>query len=202
MVGLLPALPARRKCHPALAVTERSLSHHPVCTGSPWGAAELFEPVPCKQSSPEQRSRRVPLRGVQVLAGLCWQGPGGLCFGALWRFSSWEAPLKGGKECGSAAGITRPGCVGSCVIPHPWKRGVPVGCRLPSEGPVNAVGCWTVAVFLRNQPLRHGGNGKSCHVALTRCVCHVLWLCLGLLVSLQSGTEETANENSRGGGIQ
>lgn len=68
--GLLPALPAPGECHPVLAVTQRSHSCHPVCTANLFGASELLEPVPCKQSSPERCSRQVLLRRMQVLAGL------------------------------------------------------------------------------------------------------------------------------------
>lgn len=132
--GLLPALSARRECHPALAVTEWSLSCPPVCTGSLFGASELLEPVPCKQSSPERCSRQILVRGMQVLAGLLGRDQV-VC---VLEHCSTFLP---GKPLGKREGVwihhkchIQPGCVGSSVsfptsgtkISVGWPRGA--GC--------------------------------------------------------------------------
>lgn len=146
--GLLPALPARGVppcpgCDGAIPLLPPCLHRESVwCIG-----AVRACPIQTKRSQEVQQAG--PGERDASSGRPAWQGPGGLCFGALQHFSSWKAPLKEGR---SMAPSQVQLCRKLCFIPHQWNKGS-IG------GPWGAGafgGCCVraVAVVLKNHVLR------------------------------------------------
>lgn len=96
-VGLLPALPARGV--PPCPGCDGATPLLPPCLHmeSVWciGAVRAC-PIQTKHSQEVQQAG--PGERDASSGRPAWQGPGGLCFGALQHFSSWKAPLKEGRS--------------------------------------------------------------------------------------------------------
>lgn len=191
--GLLPALPARQ-VPPCTHCDRGSLSWHPVCTGSLFGALSCLSLSHANKALPRGAAGRSWER-MQVVAGPWFV----FCSAAALLFL--ESPTEGGKEHGCIPSVAQPGCVGSCFIPHQRNKGerrMAAGCRLPLEGPVEAVVCWGCSSSLENPPLRQGGNGKSRCGVNVGVFCHVCWL-LGCLLSAIWHRENKQMRTTRGG---
>lgn len=91
-------LSLQEECHPALAVMEPVPLLPPYLhRESVWciGAVRAC-PIQTKHSQEVQQAGPGERDASSVRPA--WQGPGGLCFGALQHFSSWKAPLKEGRS--------------------------------------------------------------------------------------------------------